>query len=359
MSLYVEMLRLVQYFSFLGAWQRRALALWCSGVILAERCQLSTVADALLCPEFPSSTALVKRLSRFLHNPRISDERLSQAWVQWVARRFDSPHWVVLVDETKLSNHLSVMMVGLAYRQRAIPLLWRCYRPKHYPPEGQVAMIEELITRLRLWLPETIVLTVQADCGIGTSPNLIRALERLGVMYLLRVQEQTRVRLPSGQILPIARLVTPGKSWCGKAEGFKKAGWLPLYVCVHWEVGLNRPWCLVTNSRWRTPTDYALRSWHEQSFRDLKSFGFQWDTSQVWEPAAAHRLLFVLTLAYTWVLSQASCFTRPERMSPSRSAPRESLFRRGLRWLRQQLRLSPVPRVYLDLHFCPDPPLLC
>ena len=359
MSLYAEILHLVQYFSFLGAWQRRALALWCCGVILAEACQLTTVADALLCREFPSSAALVKRLSRFLHNPRISDERLSQTWVQWVARRFTSSHWVVLVDETKLSTHLSVMMVGLAYRQRAIPLLWRCYQPKHYPPEGQVALIEELITRLRLWLPETIALTVQADCGIGTSPNLIRALDRLGVMYLLRIQEHTRVRLPDGQIRTVSSLATRGGTWCGRAEVFKKAGWLPLYVCVHWEAGYKRPWCLVSNSRWRTAADYAQRGWHEQSFRDLKSFGFHWDISHVWDPAAAHRLLFVLTLAYTWVLSQASCFTAPERVSPSRSAPRESLFRRGLRWLRQQLRLSLFPRVYLDLYFCPDPPLLC
>lgn len=359
MVLYVEMLHLVQRFTFLGAWQRRALALWCSGVILAETCQLSAVADALVCPRFPSSDALVKRLSRFLHNPRISDERLNQAWVQWVAHRFISPHWVVLVDETKLSNHLSVMMVGLAYRQRAIPLLWRCYLPKHYPAEGQVAMIEELIARLQLWLPDTIALTVQADCGIGTSPDLIRAFDRLGVMYLLRVQEQTRVRLRTGHVCHIASLVSPGQTWCGRVDVFKKAGWLTLYVCIHWEPGYQRPWCLVTNSRWRRPSDYALRGWHEQSFRDLKSFGFHWDTSHVWQPAAAHRLLFVLALAYTWVLSQANVFTSPERISPSRSAPRQSLFRRGLRWLRCQLRLSPLPRVYLDLYFTPDTPLLC
>lgn len=359
MVLYVEMLCLVQSFTCLGAWQRRALALWCSGVILAETCQLAAVADALISARFRSVEALVKRLSRFLSNPRISDELLSQAWVQWVARRFSSPHWVILVDETKLSNHLSVMMVGVAYRQRAIPLLWRCYLANQYPREGQVGLIVEMLTRLRLWLPDTIALTVQTDAGIGTSPTLIRALNRLDVMYLLRVQEQSRVRLRSGQVHDIASLVKPGETWCGRVEVFKNAGWLPLYVCLHWELGYKRPWCLVTRSRWRRPTDYAIRAWHEHSFRDLKSFGFHWDTSHVWQPAAAHRLLFVLSLAYAWVLSQAAFFTFPERISPSRSTPRQSLFRRGLRWLRHQLRLSLVPRVYLDLYFRPDTPLLC
>ena len=359
MPLYDHFLRLVQVFSFLGAWQKRALALWCSGVLQAEHCQVTAVADALLSPQHPSATALVKRLSRFLSNPRISDELLSQTWVKWVAQTYNSSHWVILVDETKLSNHLSVMMVGLAYRQRAIPLLWRCYRPQAYPEEGQVALIGELLTRLRLLLSSNIVFTVQADRGIGTSPDLIRLLDKLSISYLLRVQGQVRLRFGTGQTHALASLVKAGETWCGQAEVFKKAGWLRLYVRLEWRKHETSPWCLVTNSPWRQSHDYALRAWHEHSFRDLKSFGFHWQASHVWQPAHAHRLLFVLALAYSWVLSQAILHTSEERLSPSRQAPRQSLFRRGLRWFRHQLR-SPLPiPVYPNFYFCPDTPLLC
>jgi len=45
-----------------------------------------------------------------LSNPRISDELLTQGWIGWLSDRFASPHWVVLVDETKLSDHLPVML---------------------------------------------------------------------------------------------------------------------------------------------------------------------------------------------------------------------------------------------------------
>jgi Transposase DDE domain len=357
--LYAQFLRLVQPFSCLGAWQKRALALWCSGVVLAEACQLTAVADALVSPQRPSVEALVKRLSRFLSNPRISDELLSRTWVEWIAQTYASPHWVILVDETKLSDHLSVMMVGLAYRQRAIPLLWRCYRPDAYPAEGQVALIGELLTRLRLWLPAGLTFTVQADRGIGTSPDLIRQLTHLDMLFLLRVQGQTRLRLSNGRTHPLASLVKPGEIWCGQAEVFKKAGWLRLYVRLAWRRGEKTPWCLVTNCRWRRSRDYALRGWHEHSFRDLKSFGFKWNASQVWQPAHAHRLLFVLALAYTWILSQAALYTPDEHLSPSRTAPRQSLFRRGLRWFRQQV-CRPLPgRVSPNLYFRPETPLLC
>lgn len=357
--MYAQFLCIVQHFTSLGAWQKRAFALWCCGVILAEACQLTTVADALVSLQSASAGSVVKRLSRFLRNPRISDDLLSQAWVQWIAQTYASPHWVVLVDETKLSDHLSVMMVGLAYRGRAIPLLWRCYLPTNYPPEGQVALIGELLTRLRLLVPAEIAFTVQADRGIGTSPDLIRALQRLGIDFLLRVQGQTRLRLRNGRIHALASLVKPGETWCGQGEVFKKAGWLRLYVRLEWRVGEKSPWCLVTNSLWRQSREYAVRAWHEQSFRDLKSFGFRWNASQVWQPAHAHRLLFVLALAYTWILSQAELFTPEERLSPSRTAPRQSLFRRGLRWLRQQIRRSMTCQMYPGLVLHPDTPLLC
>lgn len=328
-------------------------------MVLAENCRISAVADALLSPERPSVGALEKRLSRWLHNERVSDELLSQAWVAWVVERYASSHWLVLVDETKLSDHLSVMMVSLAYQQRAIPLLWRCYAPTDYPVEGQVALIRELLARLRLWLPSRIALTIQADRGIGTSPELIRELEDLGMMYLLRVQGQTRLRLANGHIHALNQMVKPGETWCGRADVFKKAGWLPLWVCLHWRVGETAPWCLVTNCRWRCPTDYALRAWQEQSFRDLKSFGFHWNTSHIWQPAHAQRLLFVLALAYTWVLSQALLHTPAETLSPSRHSPRQSLFRRGLRWLRHQRTLTKTYSFSPDLYFRPDRPLLC
>jgi len=359
MQLYAEFLRLVQHFSQLGAWQKRALAWWCCGVILAETCQLTSVADALASLQSALAESVVKRLRRFLSNPRISDDLLSQAWVQWIAQTYASPHWVVLVDETKLSDHLSVMMVSLAYQGRAIPLLWRCYAPTNYPPEGQVALIGELLTRLRLLVPAQIAFTVQADRGIGTSPELIRTLHRLGMDFLLRVQGQTRLRLRNGRIHALASLVKPGETWCGQGEVFKKAGWLCLYVRLEWRVGEPSPWCLVTNSPWRHSREYAIRAWHEQSFRDLKSFGFQWNTSHVWQPTHAHRLLFVLALAYTWILSQATLFTPEERLSPSRTAPRQSLFRRGLRWLRQQCRRSIPCPMYPGLVLRPDTPLLC
>lgn len=355
MELYPYFIKLVAMFSFLGAWQRRALALWCSGVVRAGHCQIPAVADALVSSGCCKAASLERRLGRFLSNPRISDELLSRVWVGWLVQEYGSRHWTILVDETKLGPHLSVMMVSLAYQQRAIPLLWRCYRPQAYPAEGQVAMIMELVSRLRLLVPTTILLTLQADRGIGTSPALITQLEAGGWRYLLRVQNQVRLRLSNGRVHALKTLVKPGEVWYGRADAFKHAGWRRLYVCLDWRLGEAGPWCLVTNTLGSHSAHYRQRAWHEQSFRDLKSFGLQWHRSHVWTPRHAHRLLFVLALAYTWVLSQANLYSAPAPCSPARHHPRQSLFRRGWRWIRQTM-FAPVPQLAPILCLVPKPP---
>jgi hypothetical protein len=128
---------------------------------------------------------------------------------------------------------------------------------------------------------------------------------------------------------------------------------------VYWKPGQKTPRCLVTNCRWRLVEDYALRFWHEQSFRDLKSAGFQWNQSAVWSPTHAHRLLFILAVANAWVMAQGLLHAPPEKPSPSRTCPPLSLFQRGLRWVHETLKVGPLWPFSPDLAFTLPQPLLC
>ncbi len=76
---------------------------------------------------------------------------------------------MLLVDETKLSDKLNVMVVGLAYPGR-------CYPPTHPARSGRNCR-----GRGRG--------VVQADQGIGTSPALVRAVWCLGGHSLFRVHD--------------------------------------------------------------------------------------------------------------------------------------------------------------------------
>ena len=115
---------LAPYFAQLGSWQLQGLVLSVLGVVKKQGSQLSGIAESLAA--FGSPNTVKTRLKRWLDNPRIKDIDLSYAWMRWVFARFWSKRPVLLVDETRLGNHIGIMMVSLAYGHRAIPLIWRC-----------------------------------------------------------------------------------------------------------------------------------------------------------------------------------------------------------------------------------------
>lgn len=346
-------------FPDLGKWQAIGLAMMSMGIVRSQRSCLSKIAEHLLDMGKPDSVE--RRLQRWVSNGRIEMRVCWDAWIKWVVASFDDQRLVLLVDETKLGSHLGVMMVGLAYQTRCIPLIWRCYRPEAYPEEGQVALIKTLLLQVKRNLPEAMRPLVQADRGIGTSPALIRVIaDDLQWRYLFRVQNHTKVITAKGQARALHTLVKPGEHWRGYGVVFKQRGRIPAHVRVIWQGGQRQPWCLVTNDPLLFGTGYAMRVWQEESFRDLKSGGWQWQRSRVWHPDHADRLILALALAYAWVLTQGTLLLGADphtRHQVTRGRKRRySIFREGLRYV-QRLWYDHKP-VYLGLFFAPDK-LLC
>jgi hypothetical protein len=350
--LYQWMRQIDKAFPDLGRWQKLGLGLLSYGMILAESCTLSRIARGL--SQGRMTETMERRLQRWLSNPRLVMATLFPCWIHWVLREWGEATVLLLVDETKLSDHVSVMMVSLYYRQSAIPLIWRAYRPEDYPAEGQVGILRDLLARLRLLLPEMTPAVLLADRGLGTSPAWQQVLTEQGWVYLLRVQRTTRIRLPNGKAQALGHLVSYGQRWSGRGQVFKKAGWQWRSVYVVWEVGYAQPWCLVSNGSALSPDLYAWRFSQEASFRDLKSDGFDWQRSQIWQPAHVERLLLGLALATLWTLATGTIVTHLHPLTKRQQ--RLSVFRLGLDRLFVCLRA--LTQGCLELYFVPDTPLL-
>lgn len=327
-----------QAFGFLGCWQVMGLALYSYGVVLARQCAPSRVAEKL--PLVGKADTVQRRLERFLDNERIDWQRCCQVWVKWVLSHYSGKRLILLVDETKLANHLGVMVVGLAYRGCCIPLAFWCYRPQAWPMK-QVDLIRTLFSWIAPAIPAGIIPLVQADRGIGTSPDLLKGIVQLGWYFEVRVQKNTRLQREAQPDCPLAALVSQaGQTWHGTGKVFKKAGWLEAQVWVLWGQAYRECWCLVTNCPWVTGWDYAVRYWQEAGFRDLKSDGWQWQASRIWTPTHANRLLLVLALAYAWVLTLGTLvYTDADvaRYVTKGCKPTYSIFRLGLRLWEQRM----------------------
>ncbi len=111
-------------FPGLGRWQKRTLAAFSYGVLLAQQCTLSRVAQHL--SGRANGSSVERQLQRWLGNERLVLSVILGWWVAWVLRLWGKAPLLVLVDETKLSDHVAVMMVGLAYQVQRHPVAVAC-----------------------------------------------------------------------------------------------------------------------------------------------------------------------------------------------------------------------------------------
>ncbi|MBP8974668.1 MAG: transposase [Anaerolineae bacterium] len=246
---------------------------------------------------------------------------------------------VLVVDETKLLALWGVMVVGVAYGQRCIPLAWRVYRAnsaQDYPSEGQVPMILTLLRQVQAGLPARCRVRVLADRGIGTSPTLMRGIAALGWTFLFRVTKQSKIVLPAGQEVTFYDQVTqPGGSYQASGQVFKKRGQVSAHVRVLWAPSAQEPWALVTNDPALTGWEYAQRMWIEEAFRDLKSHGWQVEDAALTDPQRMAHLWIFLVVAYGWMLlfgaelAALGQTALPRRRADGSSVRRWSLFREG------------------------------
>jgi hypothetical protein len=336
----------------LNTWQIENVALFSYGVILAEGCQQQSVARQVNCGERLEST--VKRWRRFLDNDVFPLDEFFARWAKWVVSSMGGSKVTLLVDETKIADKIGVMMVGVAWESRCLPLAWRAYAANStadYPVEGQVGMIAKLLARVKAGIPPDVSVLVEADRGIGTSPDLCKAVDELRWKYLFRVTCQSKIITEQGEFT-IAQQVQPGEIWQASGQVFKRRGRIPAHARALWSDGYDQPWALVTNDPDLTGHEYAQRNWQEQSFRDLKSGGWHWGHTRIRLPEHMNRLLVLLVIAYAWTIawgSQAIAAQRahPLIQHPNRPARRLwSLFKEGLRYF-----VEVIQRLVLALHF--------
>ena len=257
-----------------------------------------------------------RRLQRFVSR-EVELAHWFGEWTRSVVKRLAPSEIVLVVDETKLEDRFGVMVVGLVHAGRCIPLAWRIYIANDsttYPAEGQVQLILALLQAVQAGLPHHLPVRLLADRGIGTSPDLMVGVMAMGWHFLFRVTKQSKIILPDKQSVTFyAQVTAAGQSYQASGRVFKNRGRIPAHVRVLWGAGAHEPWALVTNDERLTGWEYAQRFWIEESFRDLKSHGWQVEQAALRCPQRLERLWILLVVAYTWLLLWGCALTDARR----------------------------------------------
>lgn len=310
------------------------VALFSRGVVACKSSHIRSIASHV----GGKADSRRRRLQRFMAQKK-DLKVFFGAWSKSLVGAIGVKEVVLAVDETKLKNKLGVMVVGLVFQGRCIPLAWQVYRANsaaEYPPQGQARLIIGLLKAIRAGLPTGMKVLVLADRGIGTSPLLMRGIMAMHWRFLFRVTRMSKLILADGhEVTFYDQVSAPGQSYTAEGLVFKKRGRLPAHVRVLWAAHAKAPWALVTNDPALSGWEYAQRMWQEEGFRDFKSEGWDVENAALADPQRMNLLWVLLSVAYAWMLlwgqarERSGAVPAPKKRKDGSCVRRYSLFKLG------------------------------
>jgi hypothetical protein len=274
------------------------------GIFESRSVNLSRIAERI--PGEAVLVSVTRRLSRLLANPAIVVSDWHQPIAsQWIDRQAASLQEIrLIVDGTKVGFAHQLLMVSMAYRRRSIPIAWTWVN--HVKGHSSAGFHVQLLKYVHSLLPIGIAVTLVGDREFGPV-EVLSQLDQWGWNYVLRQKGSVHVCLADQtQWSDFSSWVKkPGqKRWLG-------AGWLserdvyPTYLFVYWAVGEDEPWCLATNLPYPDLTlkAYRRRMWIEEMFGDMKSHGFDLESTMLRHAERLSRLTLAVVLLLIWSVS--------------------------------------------------------
>ena len=360
----------------LSAGQRRGLAWWVYGAVLAGSACQAAVALALLPVAGPGSAHAVRqRLREWLYAgtdkaapcaAEVDPAACFAPLLGWVLAWWRGGALALALDATALRDRLVVVSVAVLYRGTAIPVAWHVAPANRHAAWMGPAL--GLLARLAPAVPAGLPVLVLADRGLW-SPRLWDGLRRLGWHPLLRVRPDATFRPAGGRRGRAAALVPgAGHAWVGRGAAFKHKGVRrEATLVVAREAGQGEPWPVLTDLAPEAvgPAWYGLRTRVEPGHRALKREGWHWERTRRTDPDRVARHWLVLAVATLWAAATGTREEDAERLGrdparlrvappPARPGRRATaVLARGAARLRWQLPRARRPWTLLRL--CPEP----
>ena len=316
----------------------RNLALFLTGLYLSCKVHLSLIVRKWPTPgKVPS---LVNRLRRFLDNPGVCVREYYRPVAESLIGTFRGQQLRLILDTTKLGCHYRLLTVSIAYRKRALPLVWSVHRGR----KGWVAAEEQsaLLRWVAEMIPEESEVWVIGDCEFQSVP-LISWVRGQGWHYVLRQPSKVKIWQPGEAQKQLAdfNLQEGETRYLSRVYLTEKHHYGPVSMVLHWEAGEEEPWYLATDqaATRRTIRMYKVRMWTEEMYGDMKGHGFDLEATHLQGLDRLSRLVLGVCLVYVWLISLGSWVVKSGRrhLVDRKDRRDKSYFRLGWDWLERCL----------------------
>ena len=265
------------------------------------------------------------------------------------------PLRVKIDNPTDLDAERCIVMIMLAYRGRALPLLWISFQMKPGMIQDSVTL---LFAEIHRWMPAGVLVYLLADREFH-GVDMLALIESQGWIPVVRTKGTITATRSNGGVCPLQTLAPA----VGQTR-YEQVIWLTADEAGPYSISMScalpkrgaksDPWFIV--STLSAGPDilriYEKRFWIDETFRDFKGYGFHLEATGISDPLRLDRLCLIIALVCWWVLSVGIWVHRMDlRGEVDRTKhSRLSLFQLGIRYVNRLLHLGHLP----DVRFIPE-----
>lgn len=243
----------------------------------------------------------IKRVDRFLGNPRIQIPKAVKSLVFWLLGIKEKA--VIAIDWTHLKDGIHMLLkAAVVAKGRTIPILWKVVREQDLTL-NQNHIEEDFLRELKTLIPPNVKqVVIIADRGFPRA-DLFRLLGELGFHYVIRLKTTVWVKGKSyeGNLGDIK--VRWGQVIDLGVVQYRKINPVTTRIVISFDKGHKEPWLLATDleeDARKIIEYYAKRMEIDEFFRDAKSsrYGFSLEYVELSCPERYERMMLILAYAY-------------------------------------------------------------
>ena len=320
------------------------LAMMITGIVMSRKAQLAVMSDEI--PGESKNKSIEMRMRRWVKHPKIDVEVTYMPFAQQILAGLADRPIVLAMDGSQVGRGCMVLMVGVVYRTRLLPLAWVVYKGKkgHTTAERHIEVLKKVLPLLS----EDADVVLLGDAEYDSPEMLSWVQTETAWLFAMRTGPNLLVQQGPDWHKIGSFEVTHGRLRMIHSVAFTKNAALPLNLVVWWGSEYDEPIFLVTNlpNASLTAWFYRKRFRIETFFSDQKSRGFHIHKSHLADPIRVSRLLIAACLAYIWMvgLGLLSLITGDHKLIDRTDRVDKSIFRLGLDMLKYALKKNlPLP----------------
>ena len=340
---------------------RRHLETYCqmvTGLIQSGSCHLTDwIPFVFSRAKFAQSHQ--RRFHRWLENRYLQVNELYGPLIQEALSDWQAERLYLALDTSVLWDKYCLVSLAVVYRGRAVPLIWQVLAH----PSAMIAFqhYERLLRQSVQWLPAGVEIVLLGDRGFADI-KLMNLCTELGWHYRLRIKENFNIYQEKEYVAKVNDYpLGAGQSLFIHNARLTDKRFGPVHIALANPAGVNERWAIVSDELTTVSTfdEYGYRFDTEEFFLDIKSNGFQLESSKLDSAEALTRLLFVFAGATLFLVSQGNEVVANEqrRLVDPHWFRGTSYFRIGWQWVHAAIShgWTLIKRLLLDGRPDPEP----